>query len=201
MEEAAAAAAAAAAAIATDPGAVNPAGLAMDNAVINTGQQLAAGPTGYDLPPQSPVQIGGTLNAAQTQYLSQLTQQNSDNIKQYGTAQTYHAQSTTQQYPGGTTGGAPTSQSYPGGQQYGTSPNAYVNNAYVAPNGGYRAQGDAQSSQQPPRAKTQRARVPPPSKVRPGFDLCFQDIHLFIVFIVAQCSWIYQPIFVKLSVN
>ena len=141
-------------------------GLSMDNAVINTGQQLGQtlqmSSQATQLPSPSPVQIGGTLNAAQTQYLNQLTQQNSDNIKQYGTAQTYHAQNSNQVYNSGNT---PGSQSYTNNQQYGTSPNAYVNSSYPAANNNYQSTSEQQPAQQPVRTKTQRARVPPPSKV------------------------------------
>ncbi|XP_063933027.1 protein lingerer isoform X3 [Zophobas morio] len=141
-------------------------GLSMDNAVINTGQQLGQtlqmSSQATQLPSPSPVQIGGTLNAAQTQYLNQLTQQNSDNIKQYGTAQTYHAQNSNQVYNSGNT---PGSQSYTNNQQYGTSPNAYVNSSYPAANNNYQSTSEQQPAQQPVRTKTQRARVPPPSKI------------------------------------
>lgn len=141
-------------------------GISIDNAVINAGQQLGQGlqmsSQAPQLPSQSPVQIGGTLNAAQTQYLNQLTQQNSDNIKQYGTAQTYHAQNSTQVY---NTGNTPGSQAYSNNQQYGNSPNAYVNSSYPAANNNYPNTAEPQPAQQPVRTKTQRARVPPPSKV------------------------------------
>jgi hypothetical protein len=141
-------------------------GISIDNAVINAGQQLGQGlqmsSQAPQLPSQSPVQIGGTLNAAQTQYLNQLTQQNSDNIKQYGTAQTYHAQNSTQVY---NTGNTPGSQAYSNNQQYGNSPNAYVNSSYPAANNNYPNTAEPQPAQQPVRTKTQRARVPPPSKI------------------------------------
>lgn len=136
-------------------------GLSIDNAVINTGPQIEQTLQGSQIPSQSPVQIGGTLNAAQTQYLNQLTQQNSDNIKQYGSAQAYHAQNSNQAYNPGTTVG---SQSYNSNQQYAAT-NNYVNSSYSVTNNNYQNTTDQQPAQQPVRTKTQRARVPPPSKV------------------------------------
>ncbi|XP_008195618.2 protein lingerer isoform X1 [Tribolium castaneum] len=139
-------------------------GLSMDNAVINTGQQLGqnlqAG--AGQLPSQSPVQIGGTLNAAQTQYLNQLTQQNSENLKQYGSAHTYHAQNSSQVYNTGANTTA--NQTYASNQQYVSSPSGYVNSSYQTGNNNYNA-AEQQATQQPVRTKTQRARVPPPSKI------------------------------------
>ncbi|XP_044740287.1 protein lingerer isoform X2 [Chrysoperla carnea] len=100
-----------------------------------------------------------TLTAAQSQYLSQLTQQNSDSMKvaaqQVATAPSSY-QGTTNQYT------ASAANAY-SAQSYGPSANSY---------GGAGNLQDPQSvvvqSQQPTqqqRTKTQRARVPPPSKI------------------------------------
>lgn len=133
---------------------------------------------------QSPVQMVGSLNQAShhtQQYLSQLTQQTaSDGLKpaapthhhQYhqNAVQSYNNTSVNQQYnsSSATTHQPPTaSQVYTTNQQqqqYGSgasnNPVAYVNNSY---NNAYN---DQSVSQQPVRTTKQRARVPPPSKVR-----------------------------------
>lgn len=120
---------------------------------------------------QSPVPIVGTLSAAQTQYLNQLTQQTSENMKtQYSnsTVQGY-ATGQTQMYEKATTpaynsGASNVSQYNTNAQQYGNPPNStYVNSTYGV-NSSYGAAQD-QPVHQPVRTKTQRARVPPPSKV------------------------------------
>jgi len=121
-------------------------GVPIDNAVINAGQQLQISSQTAQLPSQSPVPIAGTLNAAQTQYLNQLTQQNSDNIKQYGSAQSYHAQNSNQVY---NTGSTPAPQSYPNNQQYGSAPNTYVNSTYPQVNSNYPNTQEQQPTQQP----------------------------------------------------
>ncbi|KAK9875299.1 hypothetical protein WA026_007697 [Henosepilachna vigintioctopunctata] len=117
-------------------------------------QQQQPGP----MPPQSPVpQKVGTLNAAQTKYLNQLTQQNTD---KYGSMQTFQAQTyEAQQYIAGV------SQGYNVPQSYGGQPsNAYVNTSYPVTSN-YSTTPESVPSQQPMRTKTQRARVPPPSKI------------------------------------
>ena len=112
----------------------------------------------------------GSLNAAQTQYLNQLTQQNSD-IKQ-----SPHLQS--QSFNSGNA--VQGSQVYSNAHYGSTPPNSYVNNTYTAVNTNYGTVPEtapAQQQQQPIRTKTQRARVPPPSKVcfvrMLGSDKCF----------------------------
>lgn len=130
-------------------------------------QQLSQNLQNVQLSSQGPanvVPIVGTLNAAQTQYLNQLQQQNSDNMKQYGaqagagtaagaTQQTYQSAAGHQQY---------SATNYAGSQQYGAAPtNTYVNNNYEAV-GGYQQE---QTASQPPTRTKQRARVPPPSKI------------------------------------
>ncbi|XP_018321438.1 protein lingerer isoform X2 [Agrilus planipennis] len=126
--------------------------------------------------------VGGPLNAAQTQYLSNFTQQNSETLKsvQYGNASVAAAAGPPQaQYNSGqvfvnANAAAPTAGSQPyasapqtyGGapQTYGGAPaqNSYGGTAY------YRGTGNehtGQAQQATTRAKTQRARVPPPSKI------------------------------------
>lgn len=152
----------------------------LDAASQQLGQTLQINQTSggvSNLPSQSPIPMGGTLNAAQTKYLNQLTSQNNDN---YGT------QSGINHYQ---TGAAPlpasgqqipqnygnvTSQSYSAASQtyggvYGTNNNAqnstYVNNVYPA-NTYVGGTTDSNVPSHPPlRPKTQRARVPPPSKI------------------------------------
>lgn len=111
----------------------------------------------------------GSLSQAQTQYLTQLTQQTSENMKvahqQYNStsAQTYSS-SGAQPYnaPSPQAG----SQVYNSSQSYSNNPNsAYVNNSYASVNSNYGSATEAAPSQQPVRTKTQRARVPPPSKI------------------------------------
>lgn len=116
------------------------------------------------VPSQSPVPMVGTLNAAQTQYLTQLTQQNSDVKTSHIPAQTYGApvQQQAQQYSGGT--------QYAAGHS-----NAYASTGYppVVNASNYGTIPETQPTQQQPvRTKTQRARVPPPSKVSRQRHLC-----------------------------
>ena len=119
--------------------------------------------------------IVGTLNAAQTQYLNQLTQQSNENIKaaQYASShqsQTYDTTSqsynTAQTYGNNNT--SATAQ-FNNNAQYGSSPNtnAYNNSNYVVANSSYGTTTDSQTQPQhhPVRTKAQRARVPPPSKI------------------------------------
>ncbi|KRT80401.1 hypothetical protein AMK59_6635 [Oryctes borbonicus] len=110
------------------------------------------------VPPQSPVPMVGTLNAAQTQYFSQLTQQNSDMKTSHLPTQTYGGAPTQQQ--GGT-------QQYSATTQYGGGHNnSYVSGGYpVVSATNYGTVPETQPTQQPVRTKTQRARVPPPSKI------------------------------------
>lgn len=122
-----------------------------------------------------PPPIVGTLSAAQTQYLNQLTQQSNDNIKaaQYGSghpSQPYD--NTSQPYNTGQTYGnnnATSTAQYNSNAQYGSSPstNTYNNSNYVVANSNYSTTTDSQTQPQhhPVRTKTQRARVPPPSKI------------------------------------
>lgn len=102
-----------------------------------------------------------TLNAAQTQYLSQLTQQTSENMKvahqTYGSVPS-QAYSQPQTY---NNAGSQATLQYSNAQQY-TPANSYVNAAYPMNNYGVP---EPTPSQQSVRTKTQRARVPPPSKV------------------------------------
>lgn len=113
---------------------------------------------------QSPVpQIVGTLNAAQTQYLSQLTQQTSENSK----AAQYGSNVASQQPPGQyNTAAAQPYVSQGSIPQYASSPvittyaaSNVANSIYVSSSNG------VSSAQNQPARKTQRARVPPPSKV------------------------------------
>lgn len=104
----------------------------------------------------------GTLTAAQTQYFSQLQQNNDSLNKQYAQSQTFQnppydkAQA---QYS------STTSQPYSNTQQYVNQTNTYATSAYQAVNSSYNSTQDQMPVQQPTRTKTQRARVPPPSKV------------------------------------
>lgn len=128
---------------------------------------------------QSPVPIVGTLSAAQTQYLNQLTQQTSENMKtQYSntTVQGYATgqpqifeKTTTPAYSGGASN---VSQYNANTQQYGNPPNSTYANSTYGVNSSY---GGAQEQpvHQPVRTKTQRARVPPPSKVVIYFNVVF----------------------------
>lgn len=118
---------------------------------------------------QSPVPIVGTLNAAQTQYLNQLTQQTSENMKtQYGNTNVQgYATGQAQMFEKGSTpvysSSASNVSQYNTSTQYGNPPSStYVNNSYSGYGG---AQDQPPTHQQPVRTKTQRARVPPPSKV------------------------------------
>lgn len=123
------------------------------------------------LPSQSPVPIHGTLNAAQTQYLSQLTQQTSENMKvahqqpypQTGQSYTQPQPYTQPQNYTNTTAQSG-SQQYVNTQQYGNTSNTYVNSSYPSVNNTYGSVPEQPPVQQT-RTKTQRARVPPPSKV------------------------------------
>ncbi|XP_023013390.2 ubiquitin-associated protein-like lingerer isoform X1 [Leptinotarsa decemlineata] len=154
------------------------------------GQTLQMGQS-MQMPSQSPVPpLVGTLTAAQTQYFTQL-QQNNDNLsKQYASpGQTTYEKSTSVQYNNATTipynSGAGTQYNanvsqynnistsqysstttppYSGTQQYGSQGSNYVDTGYQNVNAGYGVQ-ESVPTQQPPRAKTQRARVPPPSKI------------------------------------
>lgn len=147
------------------------------------GQNLQLGQHGIQRSSQSPVPpMVGSLTAAQTQYFSQL-QQNNDSLNKPYQNQTYQNQtfdkSATSQYSSsaaapynsGTTnqfGTSATSPSYVSGtQQYGTQTNS---NQYVADSNTFQPSAyvggqDSVPSQQPTRPKTQRARVPPPSKI------------------------------------
>ncbi|CAH0550562.1 unnamed protein product [Brassicogethes aeneus] len=145
-----------------------------EGAVPPPGQEFVEQPGG--IMSQSPVPIVGTLNAAQTQYLSQLTQQNSESMnKQYATAtggggaspsQTYQQQQQLQSAQ--TQQAAPAQQQTYAGTaqtpQYGNA--AAYNSAYPATGANsYDASAQQQAQQPPARTKTQRARVPPPSKI------------------------------------
>ncbi|KAJ8946416.1 hypothetical protein NQ314_008898 [Rhamnusium bicolor] len=126
------------------------------------GQSLQIGQQSVQIPSQSPVPMVGTLTAAQTQYFSQL-QQNSDSLnKQYAQSQTYQSQSYEKsQAPYNNT----TSQPYSNAQQYVNQTNTYANTGYQPVNSGYNSAQEPVPTQQPTRTKTQRARVPPPSKI------------------------------------
>nr|XP_022907308.1 protein lingerer isoform X1 [Onthophagus taurus]XP_022907309.1 protein lingerer isoform X1 [Onthophagus taurus]XP_022907310.1 protein lingerer isoform X1 [Onthophagus taurus]XP_022907311.1 protein lingerer isoform X1 [Onthophagus taurus]XP_022907312.1 protein lingerer isoform X2 [Onthophagus taurus] len=105
------------------------------------------------LPPsQSPIPMVGTLNAAQTQYLNQLTQQNADMKSTHLQNQTY----------GGAT--AQGTQQYSANQYGNAHSNAYAS-TYNPVSTNYGTVPENQPTQQPIRTKTQRARVPPPSKI------------------------------------
>lgn len=125
--------------------------------IVPSGQQA-------QMATQNPAAIHGTLNAAQTQYFNQLTQQSSENMKvggQYaGQPQTYTQQQGYSNAANAQTGSQQYSNTQP---QYGNAPsNTYVNNSYPQTYGSVPEQTPVQ---QPVRTKTQRARVPPPSKV------------------------------------
>lgn len=120
----------------------------------------------------------GTLNAAQTQYLNQLTQQSNENMKvaqQYGSGHPSQPYGNTTPQPYNTgqayvNNSSAASQQY-SAAQYGSSPvtNTYNNTNYTAVNSNYGNATDTPvqvQQQQPVRTKTQRARVPPPSKVK-----------------------------------
>ncbi|KAF5282550.1 hypothetical protein FQA39_LY04957 [Lamprigera yunnana] len=119
--------------------------------------------------------IVGTLSAAQTQYLNQLTQQSNENMKsaQYATGQASqpYDNTTSQPYNTGQTYGnnSVSTAQYNSNAQYGSSPttNTYNNTNYVVANSNFVATADTQMQPQhhPVRTKTQRARVPPPSKI------------------------------------
>lgn len=120
---------------------------------------------------QSPVPIVGTLSAAQTQYLNQLTQQTSENMKYsnsnvqgYGVGQTQIFEKTNS--PVYSNSASNVSQQYNANtQQYSNSPSStYANSGYGVNSTNYGVAPE-QSVHQPVRTKTQRARVPPPSKV------------------------------------
>ncbi|XP_017768779.1 PREDICTED: protein lingerer isoform X2 [Nicrophorus vespilloides] len=103
----------------------------------------------------SPVTLTGALNAAQTQYFSQLTQQNSaTDMSKYGGQQQAPPPQQPQQVSAG---------GY-GNQQY-QSTNAYGTAAYGGSYGNPEPVPVVQQQQPPVRTKTQRARVPPPSKI------------------------------------
>ncbi|XP_076259944.1 ubiquitin-associated protein-like lingerer isoform X18 [Rhynchophorus ferrugineus] len=117
---------------------------------------------------QSPVPpTVNALTPAQSQYFSQLAQQNNDILnKQYSNAtyqtQTpYDAKANVQQVY------TPATQAYSNTQpNYGNAPsNTYGNNSYQAVANSYGSSQDAPPAQQPTRTKPQRARVPPPSKI------------------------------------
>lgn len=120
---------------------------------------------------QSPVPIVGTLSAAQTQYLNQLTQQTSENMKTqysnsavqgYTTGQTQIFEKTTT--PTYNSSVSNVSQYNANTQQYGNPPNSTYANSTYGVNSNYSGTPE-QPVHQPVRTKTQRARVPPPSKV------------------------------------
>ncbi|KAL3285848.1 hypothetical protein HHI36_000368 [Cryptolaemus montrouzieri] len=139
----------------------------MENQLDLSGQQLGQtlqiNQQGVPLPSQSPVPMVGTLNAAQTKYLNQLTQQNSDSYSNMQTFQSQTFEKTSQQYNAGVSSVA--SQGYSNSQSYGAQPtNAYVNSNYPVTSN-YGATPETVPTQQPLRPKTQRARVPPPSKI------------------------------------
>lgn len=148
-------------------------GGSIDTTNLSNNQQLAQ--TLEIRNQQSPVPIvGGTLSAAQTQYLNQLTQQTSENMKTqysnatvvqgYGTGQTqiYEKGNTTSAYNNSASNVS--QYNAVNTQQYGNPPNnAYGNSGYGV-NSNYGGTTE-QPVHQPVRTKTQRARVPPPSKV------------------------------------
>ncbi|XP_056647159.1 protein lingerer isoform X2 [Diorhabda sublineata] len=136
----------------------------------------------HSIQSQSPVPpMMGSLTAAQTQYFSQLQQNNDSLNNQYQNpsyqSQTYE-KATTNQYTNNTTpynsatanqyGSNVTAQSYgTNTQQYGAQTSS---NQYGADNSAYQSSvyvgtQETPSAQQPARTKTQRARVPPPSKI------------------------------------
>ncbi|KAF7284481.1 hypothetical protein GWI33_022074 [Rhynchophorus ferrugineus] len=110
---------------------------------------------------QSPVPpTVNALTPAQSQYFSQLAQQNNDILnKQYSNA-TYQTQTPYDAK-------ANVQQAYSNTQpNYGNAPsNTYGNNSYQAVANSYGSSQDAPPAQQPTRTKPQRARVPPPSKI------------------------------------
>lgn len=150
------------------------------------GQPLQIGQQStVQIPSQSPVPpMVGSLTPAQTQYFTQVQihneivvitfnnlsfqlQQNNDSLnKQYGSStQTFQNQtyekSTVPQYNNTGSG----TQSY-ANQQYMNQNNTYVNQTYQAVSGNYaQVQSEQTVVHQPTRTKTQRARVPPPSKI------------------------------------
>ncbi|XP_045481324.1 protein lingerer isoform X3 [Harmonia axyridis] len=135
----------------------------LDTASQQLSQTLQINQQGGQIPPQSPVPMVGTLNAAQTKYLNQLTQQNNDKYTNIQTFQSQTYENQSQQY----NAGAPTvtSQGFNSTQTYGgQQSNTYVNSKYPVANN-YGTSPEAVPSQQPLRTKTQRARVPPPSKI------------------------------------
>ncbi|XP_018562921.1 protein lingerer isoform X3 [Anoplophora glabripennis] len=126
------------------------------------GQSLQMGQPSVQMPSQSPVPMVGTLTAAQTQYFSQL-QQNSDSLnKQYAQSQTFQSQPYDK---GQTQYSSTTSQPYSNTQPYLNQTNTYATSAYQPVNNSYNSTQEQMPAQQPTRTKTQRARVPPPSKI------------------------------------
>ncbi|KAG5873615.1 Protein lingerer, partial [Gonioctena quinquepunctata] len=155
------------------------------------GQSLQIGQS-LQMPSQSPVPpMVGTLTAAQTQYFSQLQQNNDSLSKQYvPPSQTFEKSSTVQynsstSLPYNSSAGSQyntnpvsqynsiatsqysstTSQPYNSAQQYGNQTNTYADTGYQTANSVYGSVQEVIPAQQPARTKTQRARVPPPSKI------------------------------------
>ncbi|KAB0803651.1 hypothetical protein PPYR_00621 [Photinus pyralis] len=137
----------------------------------------------------------GSLNAAQTQYFNQLTQQSNENVKaaQYSSHQSQSYDSTSQPYNTAQTyanNNTNTSAQY-NNAQYGSSPNTntYSNNSnYVVGNSNYVTTPDTQTPPQhhPVRTKAQRARVPPPSKIPSSAVEMPGDINSSIAYLDVQ---------------
>lgn len=142
----------------------------VDSSSLSGGQQLAQSLEIRSQ--QSPVPIVGTLNAAQTQYLNQLTQQTSENMKtQYGSSSVQgYATGQGQMYDKGSTpvyssSASNVPQYNSNTQQYGNPQSGTFVNSFAVNSSYGGAQEQPPTHQQPVRTKTQRARVPPPSKV------------------------------------
>ncbi|XP_030759444.1 protein lingerer isoform X1 [Sitophilus oryzae] len=139
---------------------------------VTAGYSQALGQTynqTVQLPSQSPVQpLVNTLTPAQSQYFSQLAQQNSDSLnKQYSNA-TYQSQTGYDTKSNVQQAYTPSTQPYNSAAQpsYGAAPsNTYANSTYQPVTNSYGSPPEAQPAQQSTRTKTQRARVPPPSKI------------------------------------
>lgn len=126
-----------------------------------------------------PTQMSGPLNAAQTQYLNQLTQQSSESSKnlQYSHSTQQYGNAISQAYYTGPTyvnsNPTGTQQFNSSAQPYGGT-STYPNTSYGVVNNAYNTNETVTSTQHPPvRTKTQRARVPPPSKV---YIIYFENI-------------------------
>ncbi|KAL0279068.1 UNVERIFIED_CONTAM: hypothetical protein PYX00_000700 [Menopon gallinae] len=192
----------------TPSGGIEPSIVAPENLQDSSNQEMLMSSATQDyhqashLPP-SPLPVGvGTLNAAQTQYLSQLTAQ-SENLKsavgigsgaagstsvytgagaqgansyQNSASQRVTYQSNTGSsypvnagnVPGGNTTYQGSSASFHSANQPSVFTSQTYNNSGVGSYGSQLSDGpgtDAVQSTQPARTKTQRARVPPPSKI------------------------------------